>query len=154
MSGTGLIGLERTSTLSGRRDSFRDMQLAGSFVAAPLLAARNPLQIEAFNLAANGAIMGNFMDYQETEKTQAWIGDAVLALHVRLRVLREEGRVDGEMATRMSSNQFLSSVGPPDEIEAQIGRIYRKEGLEAAFLWIDRKLMPMFARQELKRRKR
>ena len=98
-------------------------------------------------------MMVEFMDYQETEKTQAWIGDAVLALHVRLRILREEGRVDGAKATRMSSNQFLSSVGQPDAVEAHIGRVYQQEGLEAAFRWIDRKLMPMFARQELTRGK-
>ena len=99
-------------------------------------------------------MMVEFMDHLETVKTQAWIGDAVLALYVRLRVLNQDERVDGEKAARMSSNQFLSSVGQPDEVEAQIGRIYRQEGLEAAFRWIDRKLAPMFHRQETKRMKR
>jgi 23S rRNA maturation mini-RNase III len=39
---------------------------------------------------------------------EAWVGDAVLALYARLRILRESGGVDAERFQRMTSNQFLS----------------------------------------------
>ena len=37
---------------------------------------------------------------------EAWIGDAVLSLHARLKILREDCAVDGQKADRMTSNQF------------------------------------------------
>ena len=75
---------------------------------------------------------------------EAWVGDAALCLFAREKILREDGRVDGDRCARMTSNQFLNSVGEPSEVEARIGRIYSAEGLEAAFRWIERELMPMF----------
>ena len=54
----------------------------------------------------------------------AWIGDAVLALYARLKILREDGRVDGEKCKRLTSNQFLGTLGEPTKVEANIGRIY------------------------------
>jgi dsRNA-specific ribonuclease len=84
----------------------------------------------------------------------AWIGDAVLTLHARLRILKQHGIVDGQMAERMTSNQFLSTHGEPSETEAIIGRIYLDAGLDAAFAWIDRELIPLFERQEANRRKK
>jgi dsRNA-specific ribonuclease len=84
----------------------------------------------------------------------AWIGDAVLALYARLKILREDGRVDGEKCKRLTSNQFLGTLGEPTKVEANIGRIYALEGLEAAFGWIDGHLLPMFERQEENRKKR
>ncbi|MCS7024891.1 MAG: ribonuclease III domain-containing protein [Bryobacteraceae bacterium] len=88
------------------------------------------------------------MSSQDELNTQAWIGDAVLALYVRLRILRDEGRVDGAKAERMSSNQFLSACGQPTLVEAEIGRAYDRGGLEAAFQLIEEKLMPVFERRE------
>lgn len=85
---------------------------------------------------------------------QAWIGDAVLALFVRRWILAETGRIDGERSARMTSNQFLTSLGQADEVEAQIGRLYEREGLASAFQWIEERLVPMFVRQESKRQKR
>jgi hypothetical protein len=82
---------------------------------------------------------------------QAWIGDAVLCLYGRRRILREGGAVDGEKFERMTSNRFLASFGEPSEVEAELGRLYEREGLEAAFLWIEQKLMPLFDRQEEKK---
>jgi len=32
---------------------------------------------------------------EDVLREQAWIGDAVLALYVRLKILREDGRLDG-----------------------------------------------------------
>ena len=81
----------------------------------------------------------------------AWIGDAVLCLYARLKILREDGATDGPKEERMTSNQFLSGWAEPSETEAEIGRIYAQEGLEPAFQWIEARLMPSFARQEEKR---
>jgi hypothetical protein len=85
---------------------------------------------------------------------EAWIGDAVLCLYARHRILRQHGAVDGERFERMTSNRFLAAFGEPSEVEAELGRYYENEGLEAAFKWIEQKLMPLFDRQELKRQER
>ena len=85
---------------------------------------------------------------------EAWIGDAVLSLYARIRILREDGRLDGEKCVRMTSNQFLSALGEPTRVEAEIGRIYQKAGLQAAFSFIEEHLIPMFERQEEKRRRK
>lgn len=85
---------------------------------------------------------------------EAWVGDAVLALYARTKILREEGRVNAPQFIKMTSNQFLNAVGEPASVEAEIGRIYDAEGLQAAFAWIEDKLMPVFARQQANRLKR
>jgi hypothetical protein len=87
-----------------------------------------------------------------SEQADAWIGDAVLLLYARERVLREDGKPDGERCARMTSNQFLSAVGEPTAVEARLGRVYRKEGLAAAYAWIEEHLAPVYARQEAKRK--
>jgi dsRNA-specific ribonuclease len=84
----------------------------------------------------------------------AWIGDAVLSLYARMRILREDGRLDGEKCVRMTSNQFLSAFGEPTKVEAEIGRIYEQAGLQAAFTFIEERLMPVFERQEEKRQRK
>ena len=84
-------------------------------------------------------------------RENAWIGDAVLELYVRSHILKEHGRVDAEMKTRFTCNQFLSCVGNPTAVEADVGVIYQKEGLEAAFAWIRENLEPLFMKQEAKR---
>jgi hypothetical protein len=85
---------------------------------------------------------------------EAWIGDAVLCLYARMKVLREDAILDGEKSVRMTSNQFLSAAGEPTRVEAEIGRIFAREGLAEAFDWIEKRLMPHFERQETNRRKR
>jgi dsRNA-specific ribonuclease len=85
---------------------------------------------------------------------EAWIGDAVLSLFARLKILRDDGKLDGEKSVRMTSNQFLNAVGEPTKVEAEIGRIFEREGLQAAFAWIEESLMPMFQRQEEKRQRK
>jgi 23S rRNA maturation mini-RNase III len=82
---------------------------------------------------------------------EAWLGDAVLSLYARRHILATDGAVDSAKLERMTSNRFLATFGEPSEIEAEIGRAYKKGGLEAAFEWIDEKLMPLFRRQEEKR---
>ena len=82
---------------------------------------------------------------------EAWIGDAVLSLYARARILREDGVLDGEKCVRMTSNQFLGTLGEPTRIEAEVGRVYARDGLEAAFAWIEQRILPMFEKQEANR---
>ena len=84
---------------------------------------------------------------------EAWIGDAVLSLYVRQRILRKKGKLDSSELERFTSNQALTVFGEPSEVEADIGRVYAAEGLEAAFVRIEAKLMPVFRKQEEKRLK-
>jgi dsRNA-specific ribonuclease len=86
-------------------------------------------------------------------RENAWIGDAVLELYVRSHILRQQGKVDAEMKTRFTCNQFLSCHGNPTAVEADIGVIYQREGLEAAFTWIRDTLEPLFVKQEAKRKR-
>ena len=87
------------------------------------------------------------------EREKAWIGDAVLALFARSWVLNERGHMDGDCFTHLTSNDFLSTFGNPTAIEAQIGTIYREDGLAAAFSWIESTLIPKFRQQWAKRGK-
>lgn len=93
----------------------------------------------------------------ESEKrTKAWIGDAVLALFAREWILRQKNiRVDqrADVFKRMTSNQFLSSVGEPTRMEAEIGMVYESDGLKAAFAFIESTFLPVFRKQENNRRK-
>jgi 23S rRNA maturation mini-RNase III len=82
---------------------------------------------------------------------EAWLGDAVLSLYVREKILREDGVLDGPKSVRMTSNQFLGTIGEPTKVEAEVGRIYKREGLAAAFSWIETRLVPLFEKQELNR---
>jgi 23S rRNA maturation mini-RNase III len=82
------------------------------------------------------------------ERAEAWVGDAVLALYMRRLILREQGRMDGEMFTRCTSNDFLRNIGNPTSVEALIGRIFEEQGLDAAFAWMQQHLLPVFRQQE------
>ena len=82
---------------------------------------------------------------------EAWIGDAVLSLYARSLILRTGGAVDSAQFERMTCNQFLAAHGEPSEVEAQVGRAYESGGIDAAFAWIERELMPLFDRQEARR---
>jgi dsRNA-specific ribonuclease len=92
---------------------------------------------------------------EDEKRTQAWIGDAVLALFAREWILhapqiKAEERHDAFI--RMTSNKFLSAIGEPTAMEAEIGVIYESEGLQAAFDHIEEKFVPMFTKQLAKRR--
>ena len=82
------------------------------------------------------------------EREEAWVGDAILALYVREWILREKGSMDGEMFVRFTSNDFLRSKGNPTSVEAEIGRVYTTEGLQAGFDWIEEHLYPLFLIKE------
>lgn len=79
---------------------------------------------------------------------EAWIGDTVLDLYARAYILEKKGEMDGEMLARMTCNQFLSSLGNPTVVEAEIGVVYQGQGLEAGFAWIEENLLPLFLKQE------
>ena len=85
------------------------------------------------------------------EQELAWIGDTILDLFARTWILKEKGAVCGETQRRMTSNQFLACLGNPTSVEAKIGRLYREEGMQAAFAWIEAELLPLFKKQEKKR---
>ena len=85
------------------------------------------------------------------EREEAWIGDAVLALHVREKILSEDGRLDGEKFVRFTSNEFLGAKGDPTSVEAEIGRIYKTDGIDTARRWIDSELLPLFIMKEKQR---
>jgi hypothetical protein len=87
-------------------------------------------------------------DRRDETLKEAWIGDAVLTLYARLRILREGESIDGAKATRMTSNQFLAAFGEPSEVEAEIGRVYSRNGLDQAFAWIEARLMPLHEKHE------
>ena len=91
-------------------------------------------------------------DEIRAERESAWIGDAVLALFARSWVLEERGKMDGDWFTCLTSNDFLSALGQPTQVEARIGEIYRSEGLDAAFEWMRSELIPRLRRQMAKRR--
>jgi 23S rRNA maturation mini-RNase III len=85
------------------------------------------------------------------EQELAWIGDTILDLFARTWILRERGTVCGETLRRMTSNQFLACIGNPTAVEAKIGILYRDEGMERAFSWIEAELLPIFEKQERNR---
>ncbi len=82
---------------------------------------------------------------------EAWLGDAVLCLYARQKILREDAKIDATKFERMTSNQFLTAFGEPSEVEAELGRVYERAGLAAAFEWIESRLMRVYSRQEAKR---
>ena len=95
------------------------------------------------------------MDNNKKRK-EAWIGDAVLALFAREWILSEPSiTASGRAATfiQMTSNQFLTAIGEPTAMEAEIGQIYQKEGLDAAFELINKKFIPVFKKQQKNRLK-
>lgn len=59
--------------------------------------------------------------------------------------------MDGEAFALLTSNEFLATIGSPTAVEATIGTVYEKEGLQAAFAWIERELMPRYEAQRKRR---
>jgi dsRNA-specific ribonuclease len=90
------------------------------------------------------------------QRTQAWIGDAVLALYAREWILTQKQLAHSERAEmfkRMTSNRFLATIGEPTAMEAEIGSVYHTDGLKAAFAFIETKFLARFLLQEKKRTK-
>ncbi len=93
----------------------------------------------------------NGQDRRRKILEEAWVGDSVLALYARKRILTEAGGVDSARFERMTANKFLSAFGDASEVEARIGRVYDEKGIEAAFEWIESNLMPLYEKQEERR---
>lgn len=85
------------------------------------------------------------------ERESAWVGDAILALFAREFVLKERQTMDGIWFTRLTSNDFLSSFGNPTRVEASIGKLYKEQGLAAAFAWMEEEMLPLFRKQMAKK---
>lgn len=88
---------------------------------------------------------------EEEKREKAWVGDAELSLFAREWILRDSALKSAdrnEAFIRMTSNKFLSSVGEPTAMEAEIGRIYEAEGLTAAFQHIEETFVPLFKKQQ------
>lgn len=85
------------------------------------------------------------------ERELAWLGDAVLALWARERVLREQGGIDTAAFLHLTANAALQGVARPTRVESDIGLVYRREGLAAAFSHIDAHLLPVFLKQAANR---
>ncbi|MGB0154451.1 MAG: ribonuclease III domain-containing protein [Verrucomicrobiales bacterium] len=90
-------------------------------------------------------------DPKRREQELAWVGDTILDLYARTWILENNGTVCGEMLRSMTSNQFLACFGNPTSVEARIGKLYREEGMDAAFAWIEAELMPLFEKQRKNR---
>ena len=88
------------------------------------------------------------------ERELAWIGDAVLALFARQWILRHYGRMDSDLFAGMTSNQFLSCIGNPTAVEAKIGSLFRTSGLEGAFEYLEKEVVPLFLKQQRNRDRR
>ena len=85
-------------------------------------------------------------------REQAWLGDAVLSLFAREYLLRTTRTMDPTEFTALTSNTFLSALGPPTTIEAHIGQIYQTQGLPAAYHHIQTTLLPLYLKQKRNRR--
>jgi hypothetical protein len=88
------------------------------------------------------------------EQALAWTGDAVLALFAREHVLARLGRIDTPAFLDLTSNAFLSTLGRPTRVEAEIGLVYRRDGLAAAFSYIEARLLPLWRAQQARRVRR
>jgi dsRNA-specific ribonuclease len=90
----------------------------------------------------------------EEKRAKAWIGDAVLGLFAREWILAQKdiaAREHGEVFKQMTSNHFLTSLGEPTAMEAEIGVVYESEGLQAAFAYIETKFLPVFLKKRRKK---
>ena len=85
------------------------------------------------------------------ERALAWIGDAVLALYARERVLKRFGRIDTPAFLDFTKNHFLSAIGRPTRVEAEIGLVYQRDGLAAAYVYIEARIVPLWRAQEARR---
>lgn len=121
--------------------TYQAHSLSNSKAAGPQKLAHQP---KHFPASASSTMAQLPPDLDPTIRAQAWIGDAILALYVREWILRmRNGAIDGQLFIEFTSNQFLRLKGNATAMEAQIGRIFKSEGREAAYAWIDQELRPL-----------
>lgn len=78
------------------------------------------------------------------DRELAWIGDAALGLVAREWILEQGGGLDGDLHKRIVSNDFLRRFGHPTLVEAELGVIFRKGGLDAVRERFRQQLLPKF----------
>ena len=83
----------------------------------------------------------------ERVRGYAWVGDAMLALFMRAKILEKCGQIDTQRFVSVTSNQFLSSFGSPTRVEAQIGILREREGEAAAMSYSEREIWPRAQKQ-------
>ena len=81
-------------------------------------------------------------DQDPRVRAEAWVGDAILALYVREWILSFRKEIDGKLFIEMTSNDFLRLTGNATGVEAEIGRVFKSDGLEGAYAWIGHHLRP------------
>jgi dsRNA-specific ribonuclease len=87
---------------------------------------------------------------------RSWIGDAILALLAREWIMAQGDQafaVRSETYRNLTSNHFLSSLGHPAKVEAELGNAYLEGGLEAARRHFLEHFIPLFEKQEKNRQK-
>jgi len=74
----------------------------------------------------------------------------VLCLYAREWLLNrspESRSLRTELFTHFTSNHFLAALGEPTRVEAEIGLLYQRQGLTAAYDHITATLLPLYLRQ-------
>lgn len=116
----------------------------------PLSSASGPDSAEAAPARAGFVPVATPADPEALQKL-AWTGDAVLGLFARRHVLARLGRIDTPAFLELTSNAFLSGLGPPTRVEAEIGLVYERDGLDAAFAYIEARVVPLWRAQQARR---
>ena len=86
----------------------------------------------------------------------SWTGDALLTLFAREWIMAHEAELAtsrADLFRDLTSNHFLSTLGPPSVVEARIGDAYRSGGLAAAQRYFESELLPLFQKQHAKRQR-
>jgi len=78
------------------------------------------------------------------DRELAWLGDAALALVAREWILETKGGLDGEIHRVITSNKFLRAFGHPTKVEAELGALFKKEGIEGVRNRFLTKFLPKF----------
>ena len=78
------------------------------------------------------------------DRELAWLGDAALALVAREWILETRGGLDGEVHRLITSNKFLRSFGHPTKVEAELGALFKSEGIDGVRKRFRTKFLPKF----------
>lgn len=76
------------------------------------------------------------------DRELAWIGDAALALVAREWILEKGRGLDGDFHKVVTSNDFLRNFGHPTKVEAELGVLFQKGGVDAVRTRFREQLLP------------
>ncbi|MEM7673778.1 MAG: hypothetical protein AAF212_10590 [Verrucomicrobiota bacterium] len=93
-------------------------------------------------MSENRLVAQTYTLSEEALRLNAWLGDAVLGLFMRKKIALDQKKINTPVFIEVTSNQFLSSMGSPTRVEAQIGMIYSNQGIEAAESFIETEIWP------------